>query len=43
MSVRDIRSIGRTTQGVRLMTLQEGETLVDVGQISETETEQKLE
>ena len=39
MSVRDIRSIGRTTQGVRLMTLQEGETLVDVGQISETESE----
>ena len=39
MSVRDIRSIGRTTQGVRLMTLQESETLVDVGKISETETE----
>ena len=39
MSVRDIRSIGRTTQGVRLMTLQKGETLVDVGQISETESE----
>jgi DNA gyrase subunit A len=39
MSVRDIRSIGRTTQGVRLMTLQEGETLVDVGKISETESE----
>jgi DNA gyrase subunit A len=39
MSVRDIRSIGRTTQGVRLMTLQEDETLVDVGKISETESE----
>ncbi len=29
----DIRCIGRTTQGVRLMTLQPEETLVDVGKI----------
>lgn len=39
MPVSDIRSIGRTTQGVRLMTLQEDETLVDVGKISETDSE----
>ena len=38
MAVSDIRSIGRTTQGVRLMTLQEGEILVDVGKISETDS-----
>ena len=31
--VSDIRQIGRTTQGVRLMTLQADETLVDVGKI----------
>lgn len=39
MPVSDIRSIGRTTQGVRMMTLQDDETLVDVGKISETNTE----
>ena len=33
MAVSDIRQIGRTTQGVRLMTLQADETLVDVGKI----------
>ena len=33
MAVRDIRRIGRTTQGVRLMALQADETLVDVGKI----------
>jgi len=33
MAVSDIRRIGRTTQGVRLMTLQADETLVDVGKI----------
>ncbi len=38
MLVSDIRSIGRTTQGVRLMTLQEGETLVDVAKISDTDS-----
>lgn len=38
MLVSDIRSIGRTTQGVRLMTLQDGETLVDVAKISDTES-----
>ena len=35
MPVSDIRSIGRTTQGVRLMSLQDGETLVDVAKISD--------
>ncbi|MDE0482365.1 MAG: DNA gyrase subunit A [Candidatus Poribacteria bacterium] len=39
MAVSDIRSIGRTTQGVRLMTLQEDETLVDVGKISEADSD----
>ena len=39
MPVSDIRSIGRTTQGVRLMTLQEDETLVDVGKISEADSD----
>jgi len=38
MAVSDIRQIGRTTQGVRLMTLQDDETLVDVGKISETDS-----
>ena len=36
MAVSDVRVIGRTTQGVRLMTLQPEETIVDVGKISET-------
>ncbi len=39
MAVSDIRQIGRTTQGVRLMTLQDDETLVDVGKISETDSD----
>ncbi len=39
MAVSDVRVIGRTTQGVRMMTLQDDETLVDVAKISETETE----
>lgn len=43
MAVSDIRSIGRTTQGVRLMTLQDDETLVDVGKISEAETDSNQE
>lgn len=43
MSVSDIRSIGRTTQGVRLMTLQEDETLVDVGKISEADSDSGVE
>ncbi len=38
MAVSDIRQIGRTTQGVRLMTLQDDETLVDVGKISEADS-----
>ena len=38
MAVSDIRSIGRTTQGVRLMSLNDGETLVDVAKISDAET-----
>ncbi len=42
MPVSDIRSIGRTTQGVRLMTLQEDETLVDVGKISETDSDSDI-
>lgn len=42
MPVSDIRSIGRTTQGVRLMTLQEDETLVDVGKISETDSDNDI-
>ncbi len=36
IATRDIRCIGRTTQGVRLMTLQRDETLVDVGKIVES-------
>lgn len=43
MAVSDIRSIGRATQGVRLMTLQEGETLVDVAKISETDSDNGVE
>ncbi len=43
MAVSDIRSIGRTTQGVRLMTLQEDETLVDVGKISEADSDSGVE
>ncbi len=43
MAVSDIRSIGRTTQGVRLMTLQEDEILVDVGKISETDSGSNVE
>lgn len=39
MAVSDIRQIGRATQGVRLMTLQDDETLVDVGKISETDSD----
>jgi DNA gyrase subunit A len=34
ISVRDIRVIGRNTQGVRLMSLQEGEKVVDVAMFS---------
>ena len=33
MGVKDIRTIGRNTQGVRLMSLAEDETVVDVGKI----------
>ncbi|MCY4404586.1 MAG: DNA gyrase subunit A [Candidatus Poribacteria bacterium] len=40
MAVNDIRVIGRTTQGVRLMSLQDDETLVDVAKISETNSEE---
>ncbi|MDE0300374.1 MAG: DNA gyrase subunit A [Candidatus Poribacteria bacterium] len=36
MAVSDIRVIGRNTQGVRLMSLRDDETVVDVGKISET-------
>ncbi len=39
MAVSDVRVIGRTTQGVRLMSLQDDETLVDVAKISETNSE----
>lgn len=39
MAVSDIRVIGRTTQGVRLMSLQDDETLVDVAKISETNSD----
>ena len=39
MAVSDVRVIGRTTQGVRMMTLQDDETLVDVAKITEAETE----
>ena len=38
MAVSDIRSIGRTTQGVRLMSLNDGEILVDVAKISDAES-----
>lgn len=38
MPVSDIRSIGRTTQGVRLMSLQDDETLVDVAKISDPDS-----
>lgn len=34
MTVNDIRTIGRNTQGVRLMSLRKEETVVDVGKIS---------
>ena len=33
MGVKDIRTIGRNTQGVRLMSLADDETVVDVGNI----------
>ena len=33
MGVKDIRTIGRNTQGVRLMSLADDETVVDVGKI----------
>lgn len=39
MAVSDVRVIGRTTQGVRMMTLQDDETLVDVAKISETDSD----
>ena len=39
MAVSDVRVIGRTTQGVRMMTLQDDETLVDVAKITEAESE----
>lgn len=35
MAVNDIRTIGRTTQGVRLMSLRKEEIVVDVGKISQ--------
>ena len=35
MVVNDIRTIGRNTQGVRLMSLRRDETVVDVGKISQ--------
>ncbi len=35
MAVKDVRVIGRTTQGVRMMTLQNNETVVDVAKIGE--------
>jgi DNA gyrase subunit A len=34
MAVSDIRTIGRNTQGVRLMSLHEDEIVVDIGKIS---------
>ncbi|RKU27938.1 DNA gyrase subunit A [Candidatus Poribacteria bacterium] len=37
MAVSDVRVIGRTTQGVRLMTLGEDEKLVDVAKITSTQ------
>ena len=33
MGVKDIRTIGRNTQGVHLMSLADDETVVDVGNI----------
>ena len=39
MAVSDVRVIGRTTQGVRMMTLQDDETLVDVAKISEADSD----
>lgn len=39
MAVSDVRVIGRTTQGVRLMSLGEDEKLVDVAKITATNTE----
>ena len=39
MAVNDIRTIGRTTQGVRLMSLRKEEIVVDVGKISQNGSE----
>jgi len=39
MAVNDIRTIGRNTQGVRLMSLHTDETVVDVGKITESDEE----
>ena len=35
MAVNDVRTIGRNTQGVRLMSLRKEETVIDVGKISQ--------
>ena len=35
MAVNDIRTIGRNTQGVRLMSLRKEESVVDIGKISQ--------
>ena len=39
MAVNDIRTIGRTTQGVRLMSLRKEEIVIDVGKISQNGNE----
>ena len=43
MAVNDIRTIGRNTQGVRLMSLRKEESVVDVGKISQNGEEPEVE
>ena len=43
MAVNDVRTIGRTTQGVRLMSLRKEEIVVDVGKISQNGDEPEVE
>jgi DNA gyrase subunit A len=43
MRIKDIRIIGRNTQGVRLIELEEGERVVSLARLAEKEEEDETE
>ena len=43
LGVKDIPNLGRTTQGVRIMRLGEGDTVATLGLVGDSETPEEIE